>query len=105
LHTGYKSKNLLSVGADAKTIKSLKKGILTGILYLAPNDISGYNTCANATEGCKKACLYTSGHGRFNDVQKARIRKTKWFFEERDSFMVQLVQNAESLERKAHREK
>jgi len=105
MYTGYKSKNLLSVGADAKTIKSLKKGMLTGVLYLAPNDISGHNTCANATEGCKKACLYTSGYGRFNDVQKARIRKTKWFFKERDSFMAQLVQNAESLEHKAHREK
>lgn len=105
MYTGYKSKNLLSVGADSKTIKSLKKGILTGILYLAPNDISGYNTCANATEGCIDACLYTSGHGRFTNVQEARIRKTKWFFEERDTFMAQLVKNAEALERKAYREK
>lgn len=105
MYTGYKSKNLLSVGADSKTVKSLKKGILTGILYLAPNDISGYNTCANATEGCIDACLYTSGHGRFTNVQEARIRKTKWFFEERDTFMAQLVKNAEALERKAYREK
>lgn len=104
MYTGFKSKNLLSVGADAKTVKSLKKGILTGILYLAPNTISGHNTCANATEGCKLACLYTSGHGRFNKVQEARIQKTKWFFEERETFMEQLVKNLETLERKAHRE-
>ena len=32
---------LLSVSADAKTVKGEKKGYLTGILYLAPADTSG----------------------------------------------------------------
>jgi len=99
-----KRPNLLSVGNDAKTVKGLKKGILTGVLYLAPNNISGYEVCANATEGCKFACLYTSGHGRFTKVQSARINRTKWFFEDRDSFMEVLVKNIDSLIRKAERE-
>jgi hypothetical protein len=104
MYTGYRTENLLSVNDDAKTIKGLKKGILTGILYLAPHDISGFQVCAKASEGCKAACLYSSGHGRYNSVQKSRINKTRWIMQERESFMVQLIKNIEALERKAHRE-
>lgn len=102
--TFVKRASLLSVGSDAKTVKGLKKGILTGVLYLAPNTISGHQVCPNATKGCIAACLYTSGHGRFNKVQMARINKTKWFFEDRVSFMETLVKNIESLIAKAERE-
>jgi len=97
----FKTKNLLSVSADAKTIKGEKMGYLTGILYLAPNDLSGFQVCAKATDGCKKACLYTSGQGRFSNVQQARINKTRWFFLHRVSFMAQMVKNIKSLIRKA----
>lgn len=100
----YRTANLLSVGNDAKTVKGLKKGILTGVLYLAPHNISGYQVCAKATNGCKGSCLYTSGHGRFTRTQQSRINKTKWFFEERESFMATLVKNVDSLIRKADRE-
>lgn len=100
----YRTKNLLSIGNDAKTVKGLKKGILTGVMYLAPHSISGYQVCPNASDGCKDACLYTSGHGRFTNTQIARINKTKWFFEDRESFMATLVKNVESLIRKADRE-
>ena len=99
----YRTKNLLSVGADAKTVKGLKKGILTGVMYLAPHNISGHQVCPKASEGCKAACLYTSGHGRYSNTQIARINKTKWFFEDRESFMATLVKNVESLIRKAEK--
>jgi len=36
-----KPDQLLSVGVDAKTLKSLGVSVLTGILYLAPYSISG----------------------------------------------------------------
>lgn len=104
MYNGYKSANLLSVNADAKTVKSLKKGILTGILYLAPHNISGHQVCANASEGCKAACIYSAGMGVYNNVQRGRINKTKWFFGERDTFMARLVKNIETLVRKAKRE-
>lgn len=96
--------NLLSVGNDAKTVKGLKKGVMTGVLYMAPNDIGGYQVCPNATTGCIGACLYTSGHGRFTKTQEARINRTKWFFEGRDSFMATLVKNVRALIAKAERE-
>ena len=79
--------NLLSVSADAKTIKGEKKGYLTGILYLLPADSSGIiNVCANATPGCKASCLNTAGRGAFSSVQQGRMRKTKWLVEDRSDF-------------------
>lgn len=96
-----KSKKLLSVSADAKTSKGNKKGVLTGILYLAPHTISGHQVCPKASPGCRAACLYTAGRGVYNSVQNARINKTKWFFGERDSFMEKLVADIAALVKKA----
>ena len=46
----YKTKNLLSVGNDAKTVKGEALGFLTGILYLLPSDQSGYQVCSMANK-------------------------------------------------------
>lgn len=99
----YKSKNLLSISADAKTIKGTKKGVLTGILYFAPHTLSGNQVCPKATPECKALCLYTAGRGIYTKVQTGRLNKTKWFFTERETFLAQLVKNIEALERKAKR--
>lgn len=101
MYTGFRTSNILSVNGDAKTVKGLKKGVLTGIMYLAPHNISGHQVCANASDGCKAACIYSAGMGIYSTVQQARINKTRWFFEERESFMERLVKNLESFERKA----
>jgi hypothetical protein len=99
-----KSPKLLSVAADAKTVKGQKMGYLTGVLYLAPHTISGYQVCPKASEGCRLACLYTAGRGIYTNTQNARIAKTKRFHEDRDGFMAQLVDEVEALIRKAKRE-
>jgi hypothetical protein len=69
---------------------------------LAPADLSGYNTCPKATAGCKAACLNTAGRGGMfkkgettNAIQKARIRKTKMFYEQRQDFMLALKKDIE----------
>ena len=85
-----KSKKLLNIDNNAKTIKGQKKGYKTAILYLAPSTQSGFNVCPQASLGCKKACLYTAGHGRFNSVKQGRINKTRWYIQERNTFMAQL---------------
>jgi hypothetical protein len=104
-YTGYKSDNLLSISADAKTIKGLKYGFLTGILYLAPyKTIPVFNTCSMAElAGCAEACLYTAGRGAYSSVQKARINKTEWFYADRQSFINQLIKNINSLIYKANK--
>jgi hypothetical protein len=85
-----KSKKLLNIDNNAKTIKGQKYGYKTAILYLAPSNLSGYNVCPMASKGCKQACLNTSGHGAFSNVQNGRINKTRWFMQERKTFLEQL---------------
>ena len=92
---------LLSTG-NPKILKGTKQGFNTYILHLAPADVSGYNTCPKATVGCKAACLNTAGRGGMfkkgettNVIQQARIRKTKMFYEDRDTFMQLLVKDIE----------
>ena len=100
-----KRKQLLSINSDAKTIKGLKQGFLTGILYLAPSTISGYQVCPMAKlAGCEKACLYTAGRGAFNSIQNARIAKTKRFFDDKDNFMLDIIYSINSLIRKAKKQ-
>lgn len=95
---------LLSVSTDAKTVKGEKKGVLTGVLYLAPATLSGYQVCPSATDGCIAACLYTAGQGVYANVQKSRLNRTRWFFEDRASFMEVLVADIQRLVRKANKE-
>jgi len=98
-------KLILSIASDAKTIKGNKLGFLTGILYLAPSDISGRNVCPMAKKaGCEKACLYSAGRGAFSNVQQARINKTNRFFDDRHNFMLDLEYSINTLVRKAKRE-
>lgn len=82
--------NLLSKGnTNAKTIKNILE---THILYLAPaNQLEGFNLCPFASEGCKSSCLYTAGRGAFNNVQQARLNKTKLWAYDRSNFYIQLV--------------
>ena len=87
--------------ANYKTVKGEKLGYLTGILYLAPAKISGYEVCPRRSAGCTEACLYTAGMGAFSTVQQARIKKTKQFFEDRDNFLMQLRKDITALVRKA----
>lgn len=86
--------SLLSVNSNAKTSKSseLFPDTLTAILYLSPHKLAGLgNVCAHATDGCMQTCLYSAGRGKFSTVQQARIKKTKLFFEDNDSFKLHLL--------------
>lgn len=94
--------NLLTVG-NAKTRKGEGRGFLTFILHLAPNTLSGYNTCPMASLGCKAGCLNTAGRGIYTRTQEARIRRTKLFFEDREKFMDMLVEDILAGIRKAER--
>jgi len=97
--------NLLSVGADAKTVKGEKFGYLTGILYLAPANEAGMgNLCPNASEGCKAACLFTAGRGKMSNVRNARINKTLKFFKDKVQFVNDIAADITALIKKAGKE-
>ena len=96
--------------ANPKIQKGTARGYLSFILHLAPADESGYEVCPKRTAGCTSGCLNKAGHGGMfkkgettNHVQKARIRRTKYFFENRNAFMLDLahdITNAYKLARK-----
>lgn len=89
---------------NAKTVKGEKLGYLTAITYLAPSDASGIiNTCANASAGCRAACLFTAGRGRMNSVMQARINKTVFFAKDRLGFLRQLTKELTSFIKSAAR--
>lgn len=83
-------KNLLSDGGT--NTKTAKNNLKTFILYLAPADIIGtHNLCPFASDGCKKACLYSAGRGKFSNVQQSRINKAKFWAYDREAFYIQLA--------------
>lgn len=110
--------------SNAKTVKGEKLGYLTGVLYLAPHKLSGWNVCPMADKfGCVESCLNTAGRGgiakvdaptlestahwakpiRMNHVQAARLARTRLFFEDRPAFFEQLVKEIHALVRAADR--
>jgi len=96
--------SLLSVGKDAKTIKGQKIGFLTGVLYLAPHNLSGHQVCPSASPGCIESCLFTAGRGAMQTAIDGRTRKTRLLFNDRDTFLRQLDKDIAALIRKAKRE-
>jgi hypothetical protein len=104
MDTTKRPQKLLGVNTDAKTTKGTTKGVLTGIMYLAPHKLAGDNICPLAElAGCVSGCLNTAGRGRFTNTQLARIRKTRLWHEERDWFMNRLRKDISALVRKANR--
>lgn len=98
-------KLLTQAHQNAKTAKNSQfDGYLSAILHLAPFNLSGYNVCPAASNGCAMACLNTAGRGRFDNVQQARIRKTKMFFGQRQEFMALLIKDINALVKKATKE-
>jgi len=103
-------KLLSEASSNAKMAKNT--GAVTAILHLAPSDLSGYNVCpfANRTgendprkSNCSRVCLNEAGRGKMKMVQKARIRKTKMRFEEKDKFYKLLHEDIKFLIRRGKR--
>jgi hypothetical protein len=99
---------LTPASSNPKTAKGYALPFEAAILHLSPADKSGAgNVCSHASVVCKQVCLDTAGHGGIggpdNVVQRARIRKTRWFFSDRKGFMAQLVREITNLEKRAAR--
>jgi len=97
--------------ANPKIQKGTKLGYLSFILHLSPADLSGREVCPKRTAGCTQACLNTAGRGGMfrkgentNVIQQARIRKTRYFFEARDYFMMDLYEDIARAVRYAERQ-
>ena len=86
----FQSKTI-NAGGNAKTVKGDGE-YLTAVMYLAPYKLSGEgNLCPMAElAACHKGCLNTAGRGKFDKIQEARIRKSRWFLRDQKSFLWQL---------------
>lgn len=79
-------------------------------LYLAPASLSGYQVCSHSTPECRLGCLNTSGRAGIEEfsglyhIKKARIKKTRLFFEHRAFFMAWLMAEIISAKAKAERD-
>ena len=75
------------VDSSAKVKKGVSAGYSTFILYLAPADLSGFNTCAKYTKECKDSCLFMAGRSKFDaNITTCRINRTHLFYFDRQFF-------------------
>ena len=94
----YIPTGMLSVNADAKTVKGTKKGFLTGIMYLTP---SAKLCPAAIAADCLNDCLFSAGRGKFSSVQKGRLNKTLLLEQYEYIAMVALWKSINGLQNKA----
>lgn len=100
----FSRSDLLSVAADAKTVKGQSKGYLTGILYLSPSDqFTRINLCPFASKGCRESCLFTAGRGKFYSVTRARVIKTLAFLTDPVKFLFAVSRSIDRLKTKAEK--
>lgn len=105
-----------SVAQSMKMRLSYENGTMTYCLYLAPADMSGYNVCPNS-QYCREFCLNGSGHNKAAQleqidkggdtlnsfVNRSRIKKTKMFYEDRNTFMNLLIHELIKYRNRANR--
>ena len=90
-------RNVLGIQADAKTRKGTGKGYLTGIMYFAPASLSGVNICPKSSQGCRSACLFSAGRGRFYSITRARAIKTLAWHWDKARFIQTIKKSINSL--------
>lgn len=99
-----------NVAHSAKMSASYRNGTMTYCVYLAPWKLSGHQVCGGG-EHCHESCLVRSGRekikefvdGADNAVMRSRIRKTRFFYKDRETFMQVLVHEINRYKRKAER--
>lgn len=99
------AKLLTRFDANPKVAKNTKLGWGTAVLHLAPASMSGYQVCQGRSPGCEAACLHFAGAALYQSrKEQSRIRKTKLFFEQRQTFFDQLQRELLSHVRMCERE-
>lgn len=95
---------ILSIGSDPKTIKGLKEGYRTAIIYMAPAKNSGFNLCPmSRLAGCEAACLYLAGRGGMSGTQNARLARAAMFNVHQKEFMALLIKELTAFVKSARK--
>lgn len=94
---------------SAKMKYSYNNGTETYCIYLAPSNMSGRNVCPNDTH-CKEFCLNGSGRNKGDIISRgvehshiniSRIKKTKFFYENRETFMQIVIHEIKKAQKRA----
>lgn len=91
------------LATNTKLEKGASFGWRTLGLSLSPAGKSGKQFCPHRSAGCEAACLDESGMGIFSNVQAARLAKSRYFIDERNTFLAQMnkeLHNAEKWSQK-----
>jgi len=91
------------LGQNTKLAKSNGSAWNVKGLTLAPHKMSGRNVCAWAGACALDCVMEYAGRSQTPSVVAARIRKTKWFFENRQSFIAALMDEIAAHERSCNR--
>ena len=95
---------LLSTVANAKIEKTNAVGG-ENYLYAEMSLMPNHRICGGSkAAGCMDACLRNAGRGVFPNVRQARERKSEWFMTHPTGFKAQLVDELESLLKKAQKQ-
>ena len=94
---------LMFTNGNPKTDKNLKieslKKYWIKRLNLAPASISGFNTCASASEGCRNACLHEAGNPVFMPQKTlGRVNRTQLYFKDRAKFLYMMTKEIRNHE-------
>lgn len=94
-----KNEQRLLTTANVKILKSDKLNYHTVGLHLSPykENSFGKNICPKATKECIASCLNTAGHGKFDNVQIARRKKTDRFIQDPIQFLEDLYKELHSI--------
>ncbi len=94
---------LMFTSGNPKTDKNLKieslKKYWIKRLNLAPASISGFNTCASASQGCREACLHEAGNPVFMPQKTlGRVNRTQLYFKDRAKFLSMITREIRNHE-------
>ena len=94
---------LMFTSGNQKTDKNLKieslKKYWIKRLNLAPASISGFNTCASASQGCREACLHEAGNPVFMPQKTlGRVNRTQLYFKDRAKFLSMITREIRNHE-------
>ena len=94
---------LMFTNGNPKTDKNLKieslKKYWIKRLNLAPASISGFNTCASASQGCREACLHEAGNPVFMPQKTlGRVNRTQLYFKNRAKFLSMITREIRNHE-------
>jgi hypothetical protein len=90
--------------SNPKLVKGEKLGVLSKPHNLSPASESGWNMCAQASEGCIAACLHTAGNPVYlKNKLSARLQRTRAFMTMRKAYVALIAFELEALELKAKR--